>query len=108
MGPSTEEPDSLSDAVAVTGRISTPAGDRVGGVHIQLWGVKEVDPSFPTYDGLAEDVSDIAGEFSVYYPSRNDYSRYFIDLEIACFPIGLREVGCGAQHFEFVWNPPGS
>lgn len=41
-------------------------------------------------------------------PDCHEYPPFFVDLEIACFPIGLREVGCGAWALDLVWNPMGS
>jgi hypothetical protein len=105
--PPNDEFDSPADTIAITGTISTPAGGRVEGVTIQLWGVS--DPgSAPTYHELSKATSDATGEFSVSHPSCTDHARYFLNLEMACIPIGLREVGCGIHHFDFVWTPPGT
>jgi hypothetical protein len=104
-GPQEEEEIPL-DAVIVTGTVTTPSGDRVSLVNVRLFGVYG-DSLNPSYDALAVDTTDATGAFLVEYADCHAYPRFFLDLEIGCFPIGLREVGCGAWEFDFVWNPPG-
>ena len=104
-GPAEEE-ELPSDIVLVTGTVSTPIGNRVEFVNVRLFGVYG-DSLNPSYDQLDADTTDAAGAFLVEYSDCMAYPRFFVDLEIACFPIGLREVGCGAWDFTFIWNPPG-
>ena len=103
-GPPLNDSDPASnDLVEVRGTVTTPLGNRVEGVHVRLFGVS-ADSIAPVYDQLDEDLTDATGAFSVYHSTCRDYPRYFVDLEIACFPIGLREVGCGTFDFEFIFN----
>ena len=101
-----EEEEISADAVIVTGTVTTPSGNRVSQVNVRLFGVYG-DSLNPSYDALAVDTTDATGAFLVEYADCHAYPRFFLDLEIGCFPIGLREVGCGAWEFDFVWNPPG-
>ena len=101
-----EEEEISPDAVLVTGTVTTPSGNRVSQVNVRLFGVYG-DTLAPSYDALAVDTTDATGAFLVEHADCHTYPRFFLDLEIGCFPIGLREVGCGAWEFDFVWNPPG-
>lgn len=102
-----EEEDLPPDIVRVTGTVSTLRGDRVEFVDVRLFGVFG-DSLNPNFALLAQDTTDATGAFLVEYEDCQAYPRFFVDLEIACFPIGLREVGCGAWNLAFVWNPPGA
>jgi hypothetical protein len=101
-----EEEDIPPEIVFVTGTVSTPLGNRVEFVNVRLYGVYG-DTLNPSFDLLAHDTTDATGAFEVEYEDCLAYPRFFIDLEIACFPIGLREVGCGAWVFDFIWDRPG-
>lgn len=101
-----EEKGTSPDIVWVTGTVSTPLGNRVEFVNVRLYGVF-CDSLNPSYTLLAHDTTDATGAFEVGFDDCHAYPRFFIDLEIGCFPIGLREVGCGAWVFDFFWNRPG-
>jgi hypothetical protein len=104
-GPHGEE-EIPPDIVSVTGTVSTPLGNRVEFVNVRLYGVYG-DTLNPSFELLAHDTTDATGAFEVEYDDCHAYPRFFIDLEIGCFPIGLREVGCGVWVFDFIWNRPG-
>lgn len=95
------------DLISITGTVTTALGDRVQNVSVELWGVSGSDPESQVYDMLDEDLTDPAGEFSVFHSPCSDHTRYFLDLEIACFPIGFREVECGTHQLDFVWARTG-
>lgn len=101
-----EEEDTSPDIVLVTGTVTTPLGNRVEFVNVRLYGVYG-DTLNPSFELLAHDTTDATGAFEVEYADCHAYPRFFIDLEIGCFPIGLREVGCGTWDFTFIWNRPG-
>jgi hypothetical protein len=102
-----EEEEIPLGTVLVSGTVTTPSGDRVSLVSVRLVGVYG-DSLNPSYDVLAVDTTDATGAFLVDYSDCHAYPRFFVDLEIGCFPIGLREVGCGAWAFDFIWSPPGA
>lgn len=102
-GQTPDDPD-VEDLVSITGTVTTSLGDRVDGVSVHLWGVTGSDPESMVYELLDQDLTDPTGEFSVFHSPCSDYSTHFIDLEIACFPIGYREVECGTHKMNFVWG----
>ena len=101
--PPDDSDPAADDLVEVLGTVSTPLGNRVEGVYVRLFGVS-ADSIMPAYYQLDEDLTDATGAFSVFHSTCRDYPRYFVDLEIACIPIGLREVGCGTYTFEFIFR----
>jgi len=104
-GPSEEE-EIPPDVLWVVGTVTTPQGDRVEFVNVRLYGIYG-DSLNPSWELLAHDTTDGTGAFEVEYDDCHAFPRFFLDLEIGCFPIGLKEVGCGAWDLSFIWNRPG-